>query len=722
MKKTVLLSILGIGLANFGNAQVTVTNNTTFNTAEQMLLANELNFSGEPFAEFLGNDLGLLDPMVVDQPNQISYTLGIENYEYSRYLLQVLGAQSGLGLHMMWSPMVEQMAAMQPPSFDGQFTGGMANGFKEDDQFMMIMGNFQTDSNQLAPANPFPQFADFMSGNMQLPQTVATNFPMDFASLRFDRTLMDKTLNPAAMGLSAMKQYLWARDMLGSFHDGANNNIVADGIITPDLTGSPMFDPNNNVFYGGNNLDGLMGQILTAQSVNKTMFLINRMAYDGTTLGAVDPATYDPANGIKYFPHKIAVSEGDMGMMLPPMLNQPLTVTDASSYLYDQLAYLWATSGFKNMMDPTINDAQHYAYHSVFDGFPFPAPMSVTGTPGPFDLMMGTSKVLFLNTMAMHYNEIFGTFVDTATLSGGVVTKGNTISAQNAAYSLVVLGEFATQFAGTPMLTPAVDALNAQANFIITNLKDATGGYNNSFTIGTGASTSVKTLATQAAIIRGLYAAYSYTANTTYKTEADNLYSYMLNNFYVPSAEMFKTELGNDLATYTPNNLALLSGAMREAKITGNQTDAELVYTRVFKTTYNKMILAEAMQSGETGSDSDGDGIPFMAGGTRPYAFAAEGTHTFAPLSTNSFNLKYNVTLYPNPATENISIEFSNQNLTSGIKATIYDISGRTISSTITNADNQKVTIPVNTLTNGTYFVRLTSNNDTIGIEKFIKQ
>jgi len=77
MKKTVLLSILGIGLANFGNAQVTITNNTNFNTADQMLLANEINFSGEPFAEFLGNDLGLLDPMLVDQPNQISYTLGI---------------------------------------------------------------------------------------------------------------------------------------------------------------------------------------------------------------------------------------------------------------------------------------------------------------------------------------------------------------------------------------------------------------------------------------------------------------------------------------------------------------------------------------------------------------------------------------------------------------------------------------------------------------------
>lgn len=722
MKKTVLFLILGIGLANFANAQVTITNSTTFNTTDQMLLANEINFSGEPFAEFLGNDLDLLDPLLVDQPNQISYTLGIENYEYSRYLLQVLGAQSGLGLHMMWSPLVEQMAAMQPPSFDGTFTGGMANGFKEDDQFMMIMGNFQTDSNQAAPANPFPQFADFMSGNMQLPQTVATNFQMDFASLRFDRTLMDKTLNPAAMGASAMKQYLWARDMLGSFHDASDNNIEADGIITPDMPGSPMFDPNNNVFYGGNNLDGFMGQVLTAQSISKTMFLINRMAYDGTTLGAVDPATYDPANGIKYFPHKIAVSEGDMGMMLPPMLNQPLTVTDASSKLNDQLMFLWATSGYKNMMDPSINDAEHFAYHRVFDGFPFPAPMSQTGTPGPFDLMMGASKVLFLNTMAMHYDTSNNTFVDSATLSGGVVTKGNTISAQNAAYTLVVLSEFATQFESTPMFSTAVNALNAQANFIIANLKDATGGYYNSFTIGTGASSSAKTLATQAAIIRGLYAAYAYTNTTLYKTEADNLYNYMINNFYVPTEEMFKTELGNDLATYTPNNLALLSGAMREAKITGNQTDAELVYTKVFKTTYNKMILGESVESGDTGNDSDADGIPYLAGGTRPFAFAAEGTHTFAPLSTTTFNSNVNIILYPNPASNSVKIELSSQNSFPNIIATIYDLNGRLISSTTGNTENQNITIPLHTIANGIYFVRLTSNNDTIAVEKFIKR
>ncbi len=48
------------------------------------------------------------------------------------------------------------------------------------------------------------------------------------------------------------------------------------------------------------------------------MFLRQRTCYDGTDLGAIDLATYDPANGIQYFPHAVAVSEGEISPDLPP--------------------------------------------------------------------------------------------------------------------------------------------------------------------------------------------------------------------------------------------------------------------------------------------------------------------------------------------------------------------------------------------------------------------
>jgi len=725
MKKSIstLLIITFFLLSNLANSQVVIKNDSTFKTADQMYLANELNSSGEPFAEALGYNLDDLDPMVLNSPDSTSYTFGIENYEYSRYLLQALGAQSGLGLHIMWSPMVEQMAAMEPEGFDGTYTGGMVNGFNQDDELMKMVGHFSMISNQMAPANPFPQFADFESGNTHLPQTVAPDFQMDFGSTRWDRTKMNKILNPAAMGQSLMKQYLWASDMLGAFHDSDDNTIEADGIITPDSVGSPNFDPFNNVYYGGNNLDGFMGQVITAQGVNKTMFLLTKLAFDGNSLGMVDPVTYDPANGIQYFPHNVAVTEISMGDMLPPMLDT-LIVTDASSQLFDQLSFLWATESFTNMMNPMLDDSKHLAYHSVFDGNPFPAPMSETGVMGPFDMMMGASKVLFLNTLAMHFNAANGTFVDESGLDGsGNVVQGNTISAENTGFSLVVLAKFVEEFASTPMGPMAITALNDQTEFILQNLKDPNGGYYNSFTIGTGASTTAKTLSAQASIIRGLYAAYVSIQNAELLQQANEAYNFLINNYYVPQLKVFKTEINNDIATYTPFNLAVLSGALREASLIGNQTEAATIYTRVFKAVYNKMLLTEAEQSGETGNDSDGDGIPYIAGGNLPFVFAAEGTIDATISGVSDINdIKSNMSIYPNPATVSANIQFS-VNESSTVEVGIYDLSGRliySIPSKLYQQGSQHLLVDLNGFKSGIYMVRQTVNNEVTNIQKLV--
>ncbi len=724
MKKLLLLFVSIFATLSFASSQVKITDLSTFKTADQMLLANELNESGEPFAEAIGYNLDLLDPMVPNQPDSTAYTLGIENYEYSRYLLGTIISRSGMGLHIMWSPVIKQMAAMQPASIDGMFTGGVPNGFKEDDVMMMMIKGFSANANQMAPTAPFPQFADFISGNMILPQKVAADFQTNFSTLRWDRTKMDKTLNPAAMGQSLMKQYLWAEDMLGAFHDSTDNTIDADGIITPDYPGSPNLDPNNNVFYGGNNSDGFIGQILTAESINKTFFLVNNLAYNGKTLGTIDPATYNPANGIKYFPHKIAVEESLVSPMLPPAANPNLKVTDADSYLFDQLSYLQGTTAFKNMMDPSINDAKHYAYHTVFDGSPFPAPMSQTGVPGPFDLMKGASKVIFLNTLAMHFNAGAGTFVDIAKLENGAVAQVKTITAENAGFSLVVLAEFANEFGGTPLQNMAANALKSQADFIIDKLKDADGGFYNSYKIGSGPKKNPKTLSAQSALIEGLYAAYKFTNNTAYLRAANDAYNFLINNFYVPSEKMFKTEINKNLATYTPYNLAFLSGALRTARLTGNQADAVTIYTRVFKSVYNKMLLSEAEQTGETGGDSDGDGIPYIAGGTKPFVFAAEGTHVFKSREgDDEHHHSMIIKIFPNPATDIVTLSFKLVN-SENVDIRIYDRSGRVVLNKgriLLNQGSQTISVNISQLIAGTYFIRLTSENDVIGIGRFIK-
>lgn len=722
MKK--LFIIFSLVLVFNLNAQVQITNTSIYKTHEQMLLANEINESGEPFAEALGYNLDDLDAFVLDTPDSISYTLGIENYEYSRYQLGTIISRSGMGLHMIWSPMVGQMAAMEPdPNFDGSFTG-TPNGFNEDDEMMKMVMHFSMLANHMPPGNPWPQFAEFISGDPNLPQPIdPTNFHwIDFSSLRWNRNLMDKTLNPAAMGQTLMKQYLWAQDMLGAFHDSLDNTIDADGSISPDSAGSIHFDPANNIFYGGNNLDGFVGQVLTAEGANKTMFLINSLAYNGSTLGSVDPMTYDPGNGIKYFPHKIAVTEGDVSSTMPP---KPISfvVTDASSNLWDQLSFLWGTINFQNMSDPNnSSDAKHLAYKSVFDGDPFPAPMAATGMPGVFDLFMGTSKVIAMNISAMHFNSTAGTLVDEANLSGGNVIQSNIISTFNAGYSLVVLKQVSQEFNGNMLGTIANDIVSAQANFIINNLYDGSGRFYNSYTIGSGADNSSTTVETQSAAIRGLLSAYQLTNNANYLTTAQNGYNYLISHFYVPQANAFRTTDGSDQAVYTPLNFAALSGALREANLVLGETEAPIIYTRFFKAVGNKMQLSEEGNSGETGNDSDGDGVPFIPEqpNNLPPIFATEATLNLANITSveeikqvpTDYILEQN---YPNPFNPSTTIRFSLPK-DGFVSLKVFNLLGQEVASLVNEiktAGNHNINFNASNLSSGVYLYKLNAGSFT---------
>jgi hypothetical protein len=624
---------------------------------------------------------------------------------------------------MIWSPMIVQMAGMETdPNFDGSMTG-TPNGFKEDDEIMKMVMHFSMLANHTPPGNPFPQFAEFISGDPNLPQPIdPINFGWnDFSSLRWDRTKMDKTLNLAAMGQTLMKQYLWAQDMLGGFHDADDNGIDPNGTITPDSIDSPMFDPNNNVFYGGNNLDGFVGQVLTAEGVNKTMFVINSLAYDGSNLTSVDPMTYDPANGIKYFPHKIAVTESNISPTMPP---KPVgfVVTDASSNLWDQISFLWGTVSFQNMADPNnSSDPAHIAFKSAFDGDPFPAAMSQTGMPGPFDLFMGTSKVIAMNLLAMHLNSTSGTFVDVANLSGGAVQQETTISTFNAGYTLVVLKQVVEEFAGTPLENMVRDAIAAQANFIVNSLYYGSGKFYNNFTIGTGADNSATSLETQSAAIRGLLAAYEITNNNNYKTAAENGYNYLISNFYVPAALAFRTTDGNDIAKYTPLNFAAVAGALREARLVLEKTEAPLIYTRFFKVVGNKMQLSEGESSGETGNDSDGDGIPFIPEQAQnlPPIFATEATLNLLISSVDDkttlitdYKLNQN---YPNPFNPGtvISYQLPENNF---VTIKVFNLLGKEVATLVNNnqtAGVHNVTFDASNLSSGLYLYKIQAGNFT---------
>jgi len=709
--------------------QVTIKKMTRYQMAEQMLLANEINESGEPFAEALGYDLDVLDPMAPNSPDSVAYTLGINNYEYSRYQLGTVISRSGMGLHMMWAPMIMKMAAMEPEGFDGSMNG-TPNGFKEDDELIKNIMHFSMLSHQAPPGNPWPQFADFMSGDPRLPQAIdADKFAWeDFSTLRWDRSKMDKILNPAAMGQSMMKQYLWAQDMLSAFHDGNDEALEADGSVSPDFDDSPYFNPDNDLYFGGNGLDGFIGMVLTAEAINKTLFVTNKLAYNGSSLGSINLMNYDPMNGIQYFPHKIQVSEQKVHPMLPPKAAH-LQVVDDASRLFDQASFLWAALNFSNMMDPgNTSSSAHYAYHEVFDGDPFPAAMSQSGMPGPFDLMKGTSRAVFLNILAMHFDPANATFVDEAHLGDGMVLRGRTISTVNAAYLIVALQKFSQEFSGTPLQAGAIRALRQQADFLLRHLHSASGGFYDSFTLtgrGGRGTAGGRTVSGQAAAVRALYAAYQVSGKSRYLLAANAAYSYLIQNYYSAGDQAFRTELNNNEARYTPFNFALIAGALREAALVGGYDEAATIYTRFFIKIGNKMQLSEGMASGESGGDSDGDGIPFIPEqpDNLPPVFASEALYT---INANTPDERTNIRSrrtpltrlrnFPNPFNPVTTIAFS---LASRQKVTlqVFDVTGRRVAQLLNSEltpGEHRIRFDASHLASGVYIYQLKAGTLTV--------
>ena len=165
------------------------------------------------------------------------------------------------------------------------------------------------------------------------------------------------------------------------------------------------------------------------------------------------------------------------------------------------------------------------------------------------------------------------------------------------------------QFDGTPLHDRAVQAVADQANFMIANLSDGDGRYADTAALdGTKEGNSVEA---QAAAVRGLFVAARVTGDQEIGAAAEAAYQTLIADFYVESAQIFRTDDSSSTATYTPRNFALLAGALREASLDGGHDDASWMYTSVSQIVGNKMQLSESASTGETGGDSDGDGIPF---------------------------------------------------------------------------------------------------------------
>jgi hypothetical protein len=77
--------------------------------------------------------------------------------------------------------------------------------------------------------------------------------------------------------------------------------------------------------------------------------------------------------------------------------------------------------------------------------------------------------------------------------------------------------------------------------------------------------------------------------------------------------------------------------------------------------------------------------------------------------------------LYPNPASEQFTLEHDNKTLASGCSYEIYDLNGRKIQVGEINSIGLKTEIQISQLRSAMYLIRISQGNTTLQTFRFVK-
>ena len=146
---------------------------------------------------------------------------------------------------------------------------------------------------------------------------------------RWDRDKMVKYIDMGSIGIMLKRASMWVDYMWKATHTGE----------------SPTNQSKRIVLAGNDAEEGFRGMALATTRVNQVLALKAQLvANEDGELGGVNPKTYDPKNGLRYFPHRIwpnLLLAGDL-----PERQWGFEVDDPRSFLFDQGALLWGNSHF----------------------------------------------------------------------------------------------------------------------------------------------------------------------------------------------------------------------------------------------------------------------------------------------------------------------------------------------------------------------------------------
>jgi len=636
---------------------------TRVQTMQLMFAAGEMQTSGEPFMQnFAGRNLAYYDRyyLPVDEylvpvshgppfyqafKDVFGFSSAVESYEYSKMQMNMVANQTGAGVSLANGPLLAQLAGATPR--DRLRTraqqlvvaaGTVASGYAALDAGAGNPINDLGFGGLWPNMMPYQDFDPTMAPDLTIAHscTVVTgyggvqffgNSPVNeyecqYNSLNLPNRLaqIDPVIGPGILGYSTWKEALWSVDFTGRLHDTAANPVTT---VAPEDMGSvgqlsnavQAVEPPNaapGVYIGSTPLEGMWGLFMIDEIDNGAAWLLSSLGTtDGVTLsgfGSVLQAIqYDFSSPLVWFPTAIAVTED--GVTPYPGI-QSLAIQDATSHAVDLAALAQGYSLFFGMTDArNVAVGQQIGCQIAFDGTVFPADDGLPdGESTPHDRALAVMRVAFVDLARIHADPTTGIIVDSATIQGGTVSRGTSLTTTTLGHVVVGLRHLlmglnaaVTQY-GAPDANPAEDALGelntvsihppgaapppcsgvtgicfssyvrqvllAQAAFTRDVLTQADGTVANGATLSGGqwtATTDATLLESQGAALRILVEAWFLTQDTTYRDRARAVARALFTTFWSDPALMFRgTAGGPDDIVMTPERFGWMQQALRE--------------------------------------------------------------------------------------------------------------------------------------------------------------
>lgn len=550
--------------------------------------------------------------MPVAYKRAFQWTTAKEIYFYARYVLDYFGARGHGGVHMVQGPYFT-MRALQFSHYNKLQRDRGERQFSNKDMllgidlpfvyqrtgFPRVFDDIQLSYVQYKSIDPRftgnpderDNFEDPMSGKnggWGIMNTYMNNYEQ-----RFDHDKMDTTFDLGAIGQFVKRRMQWADYFFHSDHK--EESVVSRG---------------KEVNLLGNDAEeGMRGWGLTLASTNTLLEVKSSMFTDGKKLMGINPATYRPADGLRYIPHEIRPDilwAGDM-----PERITSLVLKDNSSQLWDQASWIWGTTSYATTVHrrPTV-----FTDNPPVDGGLVEKNLGLVAE--------ALANAVFQNIEAMHLRD--GIFVSEWTPAKGA---GASVTMRDLTMAVAALRDMSESWGLLDKYSDIAERsrklVEDNARFLL-KVQGSDGSFHEAYSVPDGKPIGANDFsASNWAGVRALLAAYFTTEDDAFLSAARKTFNLLNEKYWVEAQGVYRSRAGDDTVVVTPYEVGVAMGAMREMMFATptHKVDPQIErFTRWWTQTVNQSgaMQAESERTGEiyTGfitGDDDGDGVPYAS-------------------------------------------------------------------------------------------------------------